>query len=50
LNNFPVALVFLHVTVIFYYLFWKKENLLVPMFTGWKWVKIVDGKIDSNSN
>jgi len=29
----------LHVAAIFYYLLWKKENLILPMFTGWKWVK-----------
>jgi len=29
----------LHVTAVFFYLFWKKENLIRPMFTGWKWVK-----------
>ena len=34
-----LALVTFHVYVIFYYLLWKKENLIKPMFTGWKWVR-----------
>tara|TARA_R110000868_G_C10972732_1_gene770820 strand:- start:11258 stop:11848 length:591 start_codon:yes stop_codon:yes gene_type:complete len=29
----------LHVAAIFYYWLWKKENLIKPMITGWKWVK-----------
>jgi cytochrome b len=49
LPNFILALVSLHVVAILFYLFWKKENLIVPMFTGRKWVKKVDGKIDSDS-
>jgi len=34
-----LVLVSLHVSVIFFYLLWKKENLIKPMFTGWKWVR-----------
>jgi len=34
-----LILVCLHVAAIFYYLLWKKENLVKPMLSGWKWVK-----------
>ena len=34
-----LALVALHVGAIVFYLLWKKENLVTPMLTGWKWVK-----------
>jgi cytochrome b len=39
LSKFVVAIVCLHIAAIFYYLLWKKENLIKPMITGWKWVK-----------
>ena len=34
-----LIIVALHVGAIFFYLIWKKENLIKPMFTGWKWIK-----------
>jgi cytochrome b len=34
-----LALVLTHVGAILFYLLWKKENLVKPMLTGWKWVK-----------
>jgi cytochrome b len=34
-----LILVVTHVAAILFYLLWKKENLIKPMFTGWKWVK-----------
>lgn len=34
-----LALVVLHIGAIIYYLVWKKENLIRPMLTGWKWVR-----------
>ena len=34
-----LVLVVLHVSAILFYLVWKKENLVKPMITGWKWVK-----------
>lgn len=34
-----LAVVALHVTAIFFYLGWKKENLIRPMITGWKFVR-----------
>jgi len=37
--NFILALVVLHVGAILFYLLWKKENLVKPMISGWKWVK-----------
>jgi len=29
----------LHIVAVIFYLFWKKENLIKPMLSGWKWVK-----------
>tara|TARA_A100001037_G_C15020437_1_gene576067 strand:+ start:279 stop:878 length:600 start_codon:yes stop_codon:yes gene_type:complete len=29
----------LHLLAVLFYLIWKKENLIMPMITGWKWVK-----------
>ncbi len=37
--NIIIVVVALHVLAILYYLIWKKENLIKPMFTGWKLVK-----------
>ena len=34
-----LALVGLHVGAIVFYLIWKRENLVTPMLTGWKWVR-----------
>lgn len=34
-----LVLVALHVVAILFYWLWKKENLVKPMITGWKWVK-----------
>ena len=34
-----LVLVALHLFAILFYLLWKKENLIKPMITGWKWVK-----------
>jgi cytochrome b len=34
-----LAVVMLHLAAIFYYRFWKGEDLITPMITGWKWVK-----------
>lgn len=39
LSNVVIGLVVLHVLAILYYWLWKKENLIRPMITGWKWVK-----------
>jgi len=39
LSKIILAIVGLHIAAIFYYLLWKKENLIKPMITGWKWVK-----------
>lgn len=35
-----LVLVALHLFAIQFYLLWKRENLIRPMITGWKWVKI----------
>jgi cytochrome b len=29
----------LHLFAVIFYLIWKKENLIAPMITGWKWVR-----------
>ena len=34
-----LILVALHVGAVLFYLVWKRENLIKPMITGWKWVK-----------
>ena len=34
-----LIIVALHVGAIFFYLIWKKENLIKPMISGWKWIK-----------
>jgi cytochrome b len=39
LSDVILLLVSLHVAAILYYLLWKKENLIKPMITGWKWVR-----------
>lgn len=41
-----LILVILHVSTILFYLVWKKENLIKPMITGWKWVKHEESKQD----
>jgi cytochrome b len=33
------ALVVLHLAAIAFYRIWKRENLVKPMITGWKWVR-----------
>lgn len=32
-------LVIAHIAMIAFYKFWKRENLIRPMITGWKWVR-----------
>ncbi|MEM7376314.1 MAG: cytochrome b/b6 domain-containing protein [Pseudomonadota bacterium] len=39
LSRAILAVTVLHVTVIRFYLVWKRENPITPMITGWKWVK-----------
>ena len=34
-----LLLVVLHVAVILFYRFWKREDLVRPMINGWKWVR-----------
>ncbi len=38
-----LILIGLHLCAILFYWLWKKENLIKPMLTGWKWVKIEKG-------
>lgn len=39
LSRVIAAVVLLHVAAVLYYLFWKRENLITAMLSGWKWVK-----------
>lgn len=39
LSKVLLALVGLHLAAIIFYRFWKHENLVKPMITGWKWVR-----------
>jgi cytochrome b len=40
LSKAVLGIVVLHLSAIFFYLLWKKENLIQPMISGWKWVKL----------
>tara|TARA_Y100001934_G_scaffold275267_1_gene369313 strand:+ start:960 stop:1553 length:594 start_codon:yes stop_codon:yes gene_type:complete len=40
LSKFVLAMVTLHISAILFYLFWKKENLVSAMISGWKMVKV----------
>ena len=39
LHLFVLPLILLHLCAIAFYYFWKRENLVKPMITGWKWVR-----------
>ncbi len=39
LSDWILVVVGLHVSAVLFYYIWKKENLIKPMITGWKWVK-----------
>ena len=41
LSKGVLGIVTMHVCAIAFYWLWKKENLVWPMITGWKWVKVV---------
>jgi cytochrome b len=34
------SIIAIHISAILFYLFWKRENLIRPMITGLKWVKM----------
>lgn len=38
LSNVLLALIILHLLAILFYRIWKREDLVRPMITGWKWV------------
>ena len=40
LSSVVLILVTLHLVAILFYRFWKSENLVKPMITGWKWVRV----------
>ncbi|WP_316858354.1 cytochrome b/b6 domain-containing protein [uncultured Cohaesibacter sp.] len=37
-----LLMVVIHIAAIAFYKVWKRENLITPMITGWKWVKKSD--------
>ena len=39
LSKVLLALVVLHLAAILFYRLWKREDLVKPMITGWKWVR-----------
>ena len=39
LHFFVLPLILLHLSAIAFYYLWKRENLIKPMITGWKWVR-----------
>jgi len=39
LSKVVLALVVLHLVAILFYQLWKREDLVKPMITGWKWVR-----------
>lgn len=44
LSKGVLGLVVLHVCAMAFYWLWKRENLVWPMVTGWKWVKEVSSE------
>jgi cytochrome b len=38
-SDLILILVLLHLAVILFYRFWKNEDLIGPMISGWKWVR-----------
>lgn len=42
LAEFILILVGLHIAAILFYLFWKRENLITGMLSGWKQVRVTD--------
>jgi len=40
MSNVILGMVVLHVSVIIFYFVWKRENLVKPMVSGWKWVRL----------
>ena len=39
-GSIVLILLFLHVAMILFYRLWKNEDLVRPMITGWKWVRM----------
>ena len=39
-----LVLVGMHVAAVLFYLVWKREDLVTPMLSGWKWVKEVPSR------
>jgi cytochrome b len=44
-----LVLVILHLAAIAFYRLWKRENLVKPMITGWKWVRVETSESPENS-
>ncbi len=46
LSDVLLALVVLHLLAIIFYRVWKREDLVRPMITGWKWVRPESARSD----
>jgi cytochrome b len=44
-----LVLVALHLAAIIFYRIWKRENLVKPMITGWKWVRVESSESSENN-
>ncbi len=40
IGNMILLMVLLHVAVVLFYRLWKRENLIRPMITGWKRIRM----------
>jgi cytochrome b len=45
-----LVLVVLHLAAIVFYRIWKRENLVKPMISGWKWVRVETSESPENSS
>ncbi len=43
-----LVLVVLHLAAIVFYRIWKRENLVKPMISGWKWVRVESSESPEN--
>jgi cytochrome b len=44
-----LVLLALHLAAIVFYRIWKRENLVKPMISGWKWVRVESSESPENS-
>lgn len=48
--NILIALIVLHLAAIAFYVYVKKDNLVKPMFTGWKDIEPAKGEVGESAN